>query len=229
MKLVFLLPILVLTSTAYAQTPQENVEDKSPVVVLNAKWFRDRQTLDKLVQPAVTPMAALTSADKNYERQKRDNALAGDRDPRQDAVDSRASELERIVQESREPTPVQGYTYQVKFHNAGEKIIRSVLWEYQFTEIANSKNVTRRRFVCGGEIKPDRHRELEVFTLAGPSDVVSVKSLSKESGSQFRADVIVNRVEYSDGTFWQRSGWDVNAYKVTMNAMSGGSNKCRSF
>jgi hypothetical protein len=39
----------------------------------------------------------------------------------------------------------------------------------------------------------------------GPSNVVSVSALAGKS--QFKQDVLINRVEYSDGTIWQRKDW----------------------
>jgi len=87
MKFLLLLLFLLLTTASYAQTSSLG-DEKSPVVVVSAKWLRDRQSVDKVVQSASAPAAALTSADKNYERQKRSNALPGDRDPLLDNVDS---------------------------------------------------------------------------------------------------------------------------------------------
>jgi hypothetical protein len=36
-----------------------------------------------------------------------------------------------------------------------------VFWEYQFTDPANPGNVTRRQFLCGVNLKPDKEKELQ--------------------------------------------------------------------
>ena len=123
------------------------------------------------------------------------------------------------MQESRQPAPVDGYSYQVKIHNVGAKLIQKLFWDYEFTEIAN-RNLTRRRFMCGGEIKPDRQKEFQIFSLSGPSEVVNVKTLAADAGKEFRGAVIVNRVEYSDGTFWERNGWSLDALKLRADSRS---------
>jgi hypothetical protein len=227
MKLLFLLPCLLLPGLSYGQTSASVDENKLPVVILDAGWLRDRRASDQAVQ-SVAPAAAPTRADKNFERQKRVNDPVGTRDPNADSLDSRASELERIVQQSRQSQPVNGYTYQLKIQNVSAKVIRNVFWEYEFTQVGNTGNVTHRKFVCGGDIKPDRQKELEIFSLVGPSEVVNVKTLDKDAADRFRAAVIINRVEYADGTFWQRKGWSLDGYKVLVDTSSKTGAVCRS-
>ena len=132
--------------------------------------------------------------------------------------DGRSAELDRIVQQSREPEPVPGFTYQVKVQNSGVKPIQIIFWEYQFKETANPANVTQRQFLCSVRMKPDQGKDLQVFSLAGPSEVINIKSLAKGSGDQFQEAVLINRVEYSDGSFWQRRGWNVDDLKLTSKA-----------
>jgi len=69
-------------------------------------------------------------------------------------------------------------------------------------------DVTRRQFLCGVNIKPDKAKELQAFGLSGPSEVVSVGSLANKSGKQFQENVVINRVEYADGSIWQRKSWN---------------------
>jgi hypothetical protein len=213
MKLLFLLPCLLISGLTYGQTSGPVDETKSPVVILDAGWLRDRRGSDQAVQ-SMAPAAAPTKADKNFERQKRLNDPVGMRDPNADTLDSRGSELDRIVQQSRQLPPVDGYTYQLKIQNVSAKVIRRVFWEYQFSQVGNSSNVTHRKFMCGGDIKPDRQKELEIFSLVGPSEVVNIKTLDKGATDKFRAAVIINRVEYADGTVWQRHGWSPDGYKL---------------
>jgi len=228
MKLLLLLPCLLVPGLAFSQTSGPVDESKSPVVIVSASWLRDKRSSDQAVQ-SIAPAAAPTRADKNFERQKRVNDPIGMRDPNADTLDNRGSELERIVQQSRQAQPVNGYTYQVKIQNVSAKVIRNVFWEYEFTQVGNATNVTHRKFMCGGDIKPDRQRELEIFSLVGPSEVINVKTLDKGPGDRFRAAVFINRVEYNDGTFWQRNGWSLDGYKLLTDAapkLAGG--VCRS-
>ncbi|HEX3145715.1 MAG TPA: hypothetical protein VHQ64_17205 [Pyrinomonadaceae bacterium] len=230
MKLLLVLPILLITTVSYGQAPAPVEENKLPVVVVSASWLHDRQAGSKAVQSATSPMHGITKDDRNFERQKRVNDPVGMRDPNADNLDVRGSELERIVQQSRESDPVDGYTYLLKIQNVSPKVIENVIWEYRFMQVGNDSNVTRRTFMCGGQIKPERQKEMNIFSLVGPSEVVSVKNLEKDASARYRAAVIINRVDYSDGTFWQRHGWDVNTYKIQpdLKAKYGNATVCRS-
>lgn len=228
MKFLLLLPLLLMTGAAGQDPPKD--EEAVPVSVTSFRWMRDRKPAENAASAVVSPAPAVTTATKNFEKQKRVNAPAGDRDPTLDTLDSRSAEIDRIVQESREPQPVDGFTYQVKLQNGSGKIIQTIFWEYQFRETASPANVTRRQFLCTGKINPDKGRDLQVFSLSGPSDVVSVKSLSKRPADQFKEGVVINRVEFTDGTFWQRRDWNVNDLKLTPKARSDTRNlpPCRS-
>jgi hypothetical protein len=229
MKTLLLLPLLLIFGDS-TQNPAP-VDGSPPVVVVSFKWFKDRQPVDNAVAAPVTPQPAMITADKNFEKQKRINASAGDRDPHADTLDARGAELERIVQESREAQPVDGFVYVVKFKSASAKPIERLFWEYQFTETANPANVTRRRFLCNVKIKPEQARDLEIFSLGGQSDVISVKSLAKGSGNQFKEAVVIDRVEYADGSFWQLKDWTFDLSKLASKprADSQKARMCRGF
>lgn len=229
MKFLLVLLFLLFGAPSYAQTKAPD-DQKTPVVVVSASWARDRQASDQAVQSAVGPAPAMSKESRNFERQKRVNDPAGMRDPSADTLDTRGAELERIVEQSRQAEPVDGYLYQVKIQNVSPKVIQNIFWEYRFMEVGNTSNVTQRRFMCGGEIKPERQKDLQIFSLVGPSEVVNVKNLAKDAGkNSFRAAVIINRVEYSDGTFWERNGWSLDALKLRLDSRSKSSDTvCRS-
>ena len=228
MKLLLLLPCLLVPGLAHSQTSAPVDESKAPVVIVSAGWLRDKRASDQAVQ-SLSPAAAPTRADKNFERQRRANDPVGVRDPNADTLDTRGSELDRIVQQSRQGPPVDGYTYQLKIQNVSAKVIRNVFWEYEFTQVGNTSNVTHRKFICGSDLKPDRQRDLEIFSLVGPSEVVNVKTLNKGASDKYRAAVFINRVEYADGTFWQRNGWSLDGYKLLASSPPKlGTGVCRS-
>src|ERR1700720_3644524 len=104
MKILLLLPLLLLPWFA-GQGPI-GVDENSPVTVTSFKWFKDRKLIENAVSVTTAPAPAMTAFNKNFEKEKRINASAGERDPNADTIDGRSAELERIVQQSREPEPV---------------------------------------------------------------------------------------------------------------------------
>jgi hypothetical protein len=196
----------------YAPPAQDGAvtDGGASVVVVSSKWTKSRQTIVPPQTVTTAPAQAMIPANKNFERNRRANGPAGVADPNDESLDGRRAAMEKNVQESRAPKPkvVDGFAYEVKVRNAGKKVIEVVFWEYQFKESANPSNVVRRQFLCGVNIKPDKEKELLAFSLSGPSDVISVASLAKQAGNVFIEKIVVNRIEYADGTIWQRKDWN---------------------
>lgn len=203
MKALFLLPLLLM----FASPVQQGADEGAPLLVVSLKWSKSRQTVVNADNAPVPPAQEVTPAIKNYERNRRslDPRL---RDPSEGTVDARAAALEKSVQEARSPRtrPVDGYAYRVKVKNGAAKVIDIVFWEYQFTELSDPSHVSRRQFLCGVQIGPSKEKELQAFGLAGPGDVIDAQSLGKP-GSLFSEKVVINRLEYADGSVWQRRGW----------------------
>jgi len=200
--LLFLIPLSLLQG---AQTP--TVQDGPQMSVVNFKWSRARQIVDAHQQEPVIPARAVIPQNKTFARNARINDPAGVRDPNADTLDGRSAAIEKSVQESRTPKaePREGFAYHVKIKNSAAKIVEIVFWEYRFYDPANPDLIARRQFLCGVNIRPDKDKELEGFSSLGPSDVVNVNTLGGKG--QFKEDVLINRVEYSDGTIWQRKDW----------------------
>jgi hypothetical protein len=214
MRTLLSLPLLLI-SFAPGQDPAAQVG--SPVVVLDFKWSRAHQEGKKIEPEEKASAREVTQANKNFERNVRANDSIWARDPNADTIDGRSAALEKTVQESRTPKPksVDGYAYRVKMQNAGAKVVEVVFWEYQFIDPSNPSTVARRQFLCGVNIKPEKEKELQAFSSFGPTDAVSVGSLAEKSGNAFREQVLINRVEYTDGSAWQRKDWNAAEIKQT--------------
>src|ERR1700675_2439312 len=191
MRILLLLPLLLTPGLAHQNPPA--VEASAPVLVTSFKLIKYGKPGENAVAVTAAPARAMVDFNKSIARERRTNSPAGERDPNADTIDGRSAELERIVQESREPQPVDGFTYSMKVQNGSGKIIQILFWEYQFREVANPANVTRRQFLCSAKINPDKVKELQVFSLLGPSNVVDIKSLAKGSANQFEEGVLINR------------------------------------
>ena len=92
-----------------------------------------------------------------------------------------------------------------------------MFWEYQFKERENPANAVSRQFLCGVQIKPDKEQDLRVFSPSSPSSLISVDSLENRSGSLFEEKILINRVEYADGTIWQRMSWSYADMKPSID------------
>lgn len=214
MKLIFVFPILLGLLIPY-QLPNSN--ETSPLVVVSFKWARARRAVETPPSEGTVPARAMIPQNRNFARNARINDPQGVRDPNADTLDGRSAALEKSVQESRttKPKATDGFAFRIKVKNAGEKVVEIVFWEYQFHDPADPKLVARRQFLCGVNIAGDKSKELEGFSLSGPSDVVNVATLANKTESAFKENVLINRVEYSDGSIWQRKGWNLAEVKAS--------------
>jgi len=210
MKTLCLLPLLAMLVLP-VQNPPTAPPDGSQVAVLTFKWSKSRKTIAASASDNPLPARAVTQADKNLERNARVNDPAGRRDPNADTLDARGQALEASVREAeKKGKTVDGFTYQVKFHNTGKQTVDVVFWEYQFIDAANPGNVTRRQFLCVVKIKSDKEKELQAFEMSGPGDTISAASL----GTSLQEKVVINRVEFADGKSWMRKDWNANEIKA---------------
>jgi hypothetical protein len=205
-----ILPLLLLIALFPQNQSPAISHEGSPVTVVSFKWFKDRQSITS-TDGASTPAAAMIPQNKNFERNRRANTPPGERDPNLDTVDGRSAALEKAVQDSRAPKPVDGFAYRAKVHNASTKPIEIIFWEYQFKESSDAAPLLRRQFLCGVAIKPEKDKELQAFSLSGPRDVITVDVLAKKSGDE---KVVINRVEYADGSIWQRKDWNFGEVRL---------------
>ena len=161
------------------------------------------------------PARAMIPQNQNFARNQRINDPAELRDPNGDTVDGRSAALEKSVAESRapKPEPMDGYVYRIKVQNPGPKVVEAVFWEYRFYDPANPELVARRQFLCVINLGAGKGKELEGFSLSGPSDVVNVNTLN--SGTPFKEEVLINRVEYMDGSMLQRKAWSLEEVKAS--------------
>ena len=212
MRILLLLSLLFAASTFAQNTGSA---DEQPLVALtDFKWFKDRRvSVLKQEQSTTTPVRAVIQQNKNFERKAREQLSPGAPDINSQTIDGRSAELDRITQESRTPKPkaIDGFSYQATIKNSHDKDARVLVWEVRFTEIANPSNAVRRQFLCPVKIKPDGKADLQLFTALGPPDLVSLSSSGSDFARAFKADAVINRVEFADGAVWQRLDWDIKS------------------
>jgi len=212
--------MIVLASVSVFQD-QPNVSENCPLQVLNSKWVRSRKATTKHSDENTIPARAVIPQNKNFQRNARINDPAGVRDPNLDTLDGRSEALEKSVQDARsEPGKTSdGFSYKIKVQNSAQKQVEIVFWEYQFFDTTNVNATSRRQFLCGVSIAPNKSKDLEGFSFSSPRDVIDIQALSKQNTLQEKA--VINRVEYSDGSIWQRKDWQrnevKNAYQRALN------------
>lgn len=216
------MPLLLISIGLDQNQTPVNPQATSELIVVSHKWSNTRRTTAKGNPNDPPPPAPSLTASASRTAQKADrlNDNGGPRDPAPETLEGRSAVLEKIVRESRsqQSKTLEGFSYGLKVKNESAKQIEVVFWEYQFIDVTTSL-VTRRQFLCGLDLKPGKEKEVVAFSMSGPSKVVSTESLV-ESKAPLQERVLINRLEYADGTLWQRPDWSFAeirlSYKTAM-------------
>lgn len=98
--------------------------------------------------------------------------------------------------------PVDVFRYRVNLKNTGIKVIKAIVWDYQASDTDQFIDVTHRQFRCSAKIKPNENQRLEGYSTLPPTHVIAASGKKN-----FSERAIINRIEYADGTSWQRAEW----------------------
>jgi hypothetical protein len=96
---------------------------------------------------------------------------------------------------------IERFYYQVKIKNTGSKTMKSVVWEYVFFDPETKTELSR--FQCSDKFKlgPGKSADLLMNSPTPPSSVIDIRKADK--GQQFIEQIVIARIEYSDGSVWQ--------------------------
>jgi len=202
-----LAPLLLLLSfplVTAAQEPPGRADD-SPLEVLDADVAAyairpDAAPFERLPEPPPVPQGrGEIPGQKDIQRRSDKTSIA-----------SRTADLHDVETRAKSTKGAGGkasgyeYEYRVRVRNVSSKKVKSMLWEYRLLDSPVTA-ASRRLFQCAGGVKPGETRRLSAWTLSAP---VSVVSADGAAGMKPKAEVFVNRVEYADGSVWQRAGWE---------------------
>jgi hypothetical protein len=215
--------VLLISSFCFSQ---------DPVPVLSARWHRTVLPAPKGAVTPTGPAIPVIPENKYFQRKAREERTDHPLDPTEGTIEGRSRAIDKVVQESRTPKAddIIGYSYVAEVRNDTGKTAVVIFLEYIFTEIERPANIVRRQFLCGVKLKDGGKRELPAFSLLGPSDAIDAASLGKSADKLFNEKVLVNRIEFLDGSILQRHNWkyaDVKAGVERATSTPWGNEICR--
>ncbi|MEW6210223.1 MAG: hypothetical protein AB1631_17790 [Acidobacteriota bacterium] len=124
---------------------------------------------------------------------------------------AKASEYERRRREKESTLPPsaqrEGYRYRVTLENTGKKTVQAVHWDYVFFNPETGAESDRHQFYSREKISPGKKKELSAFDYSPPTRTVNANEADKKIDSQLKASIVINRIEYTDGSIWQRDSF----------------------
>lgn len=196
MKVLFLTTLVLFVS--FQQTPTVDREE-ADLVVLKFTWHKFRQNSD-LIHSVQDPGPAMNEPIRMNPTPPRNEPaeVRNRRDMQERRADMRAAEDNAAQSSTRKQ---DHYILRLEVKNVGTNVIKNMVWEYQ--PAARTADYELRQYVCTMKAKP---KESKTFQLISPSSPVKVVSADKKSQE---GKVVINRIEYADGSVWKRKGWSV--------------------
>jgi hypothetical protein len=192
-----LVALLIICASSPAVLAQDG---GSGVVVLKCSWEKER------IRPRPS-LAPLASQDELIQQSQREQQLAaakntGDRGKVAKLETQISNHQKATAKASQTELPRDGYRYKLTLRNDGVKTIKSIDWDYLFLDPTTQQEIARHQFTSDETIKPGKNKEISVLYLIPPVKLVSARMLNKKD-LPFTQQVVVARIQYSDGSSWQ--------------------------
>jgi hypothetical protein len=198
MKLALTLMLIGLTATLQTQT---NPQTSSDLVVLKFSWTKYVMGSGLIhpleADPAPGPIAI------NRDPIPRANDQRPASSPTQRHAEIATLERKAALSTNRSSTL---YVIRIQVKNAGTKPIKSFVWAPE--DPAGVPDLATRQFQCTVKTKPNDTKTLEIVSSLAPSPIVDANKAGDKIQKNPVPPVVINRIEFADGSVWQRSGWD---------------------
>ena len=214
MKLLLLTSLILLIPLQQTQTVNREEAD---LTVVKFNWNKYHPNND-LISSVTDPGPPLNEP-VSVKQPERRNESAVERSRRD--IQERRAALMNAERNGSKTTPRRQdyYMMRLEVKNVGQNTIRSIVWEFQPT--VQTPDYEIKQYICKIKAKPNESKAFELMTPAAPVKVVSADKKSQEG------KVVINRIEYADGTVWKRKGWSVLIPPEMVDQMGNG--KCVMF
>jgi hypothetical protein len=96
------------------------------------------------------------------------------------------------------------FVYKLVLQNNDSRSIKAIDWDYVFYDVSTERELGRRQFTSQEKIAPGKTKELKFFIPTPPTKTISISSLNKQEREGLSEAIVIVRVEYADGSLWQR-------------------------
>lgn len=217
MSLILLTTLLTLLPVQ--QTPTVIQREEPDVVVQKFSWDTIRANGD-LIHSALDPGPTMNEpvGIQPPPRANEPQEVKNRRD-----MNERRADMAATVSAAKSNPPRQDqYLLHLEVKNVGAGVIKSIVWEYQPS--SETANYDLRQYVCTMKAKP---KESKTFEIMSPYNPVKVVQADAKTGEPKNGKVVINRIEYADGSIWKRKGWSVLIPSEFTEKMGNG--KCVAF
>jgi hypothetical protein len=192
-----------LTATVSVAQQVSNPPDPSKTEVMKFSWAKERIGWER--DPFGGPIENFDEArarqrnEKRIEDAKRGGSAEVDKIKREARADAA-----NIAAKHKQPPSRYVFIYKTTVKNLSDKPIKSIDWDYVFFDSSNETELGRREFTSDEKISPGKSKELTVRITKPPTHTISVTALNTGERKSLTERVVIVRIDYADGTSWQR-------------------------
>lgn len=198
---ILIAALLFISFPAFTQTTDSNAPPD--LIVVKFSWSKDTNLQQD------SGIGSARNRDHNMDDTmgeiRRTEEMTKSADP------ATASEYERRRREKEAGLPSSSqrekYHYRVTIENKGRKTIQAIHWDYVFSDPETGAESDRHQFYNREKIGPGKKKELSTFDFSPPTRTVNANEADKKIDSQFKSSIVINRIEYTDGSIWQRDSF----------------------
>jgi hypothetical protein len=204
MKILITLVFLVsMNSVTLAQTSSFSTAEPN-VAVVKFSWSKERVGWEQ--DPFSGPIENFDEMRVRSRNEKRIlDAKKGGNSAEMNRAERDARSDDALISRIHQNTRARyGFVYKVSIQNNSSKAIKSVDWDYVFFNSQTNDETGRRQFTSEEKIAPGKTKELKFFIPGPPTQTISVSALNKNERNGLGEAVVIIRVEFADGTSWQR-------------------------
>ena len=99
--------------------------------------------------------------------------------------------------------PRARFVYRVTVKNTGTKTITGLAWDYLFFDSSKVEQVGQHSFQQRVKIRPGKSAELIKYSNMPPTSVIDATK-AKKGEVELSEEVLIRRIEYEDGSVWER-------------------------
>lgn len=202
--LVVALGLVLTPMVSIAQ--DDTLAEQAGIQVVKFSWAKERIGWER--DPFGGPVE---NFDETRARQRNERRI-------EDAKRGGSGEVDKIKREARadaaniaakhqQPPSRYVFVYKTTIKNLSNKTIKLIDWDYRFFDRQTETELGRREFTSEEKIGPGKSKELIVTITKPPTQTISLTALNSKERDALMELVVPMRVEYTDGTSWQRPGW----------------------
>jgi hypothetical protein len=197
-----LLTILILYSASVVSAQSIVASTDAPVAVLKHSWTKERINWEG--DPFAGPVENFDEVRRRRVDERRIERARGTGNVGEAAKVEREMRAEQVIKARPPAPPRYVFLYKVSIKNNSDKTIKSIDWDYVFLSANTQSEAGRLEFTSDEKIAPGKNKEINVMARKPPAKTISVYALDKRESQGLDGQIVIMRVEYTDGTVWQR-------------------------